>query len=114
VQRYDAALHQNLTCVACSADIEIAQHERRVIFSKTASSFADVPYRTDPGLRTRPPTRATSAARSQSACSPGMLGIGVKCHIYWPTRPRSSHHGGRCVDSDYFDQRPVCSAQCAV
>jgi len=31
VQRYGAVPHQNLTCVACSADtdVEIAQHERR-------------------------------------------------------------------------------------
>ena len=26
--------------------------------------------------------------------------------------PLTTHHGGRCVNSDYFDQRPVCSAQC--
>jgi len=37
----------------------------------TASIVTDVLYRTDPGLRTRPTTRATSAARGQSACSSG-------------------------------------------
>jgi len=40
----------------------------------TASIVTDVPNRTDPGLRTRFTTRATSAARGQSACSSGMLG----------------------------------------
>jgi len=43
-----------------------------VIYSKTASTFANVLYHTDPGLRTRPSTRSTSAARGQSACSPNL------------------------------------------
>ena len=73
-----AVLFLRTLLVKCVADdveglhVDMTVHDYvfHLLFTPKPRPFADVPYRLNPWLR----TRATSAARAQSACSPAMLG----------------------------------------